>query len=64
MVRLTMAIYDDAEDPLMARVYHWEPDVMEMMDQVLGAAMLQPTDDGMIVIVNPVFQESQQALTS
>ena len=64
MVRLTMAIYDDAKDPLMARVYHWEPDTMEMLDQVLSAAMLQLTDDGLLVIVNPAFQESQEALTS
>jgi hypothetical protein len=48
----------------MLRVYHWDPDVMEAMGQVLGAALLQPTGDRLAVIVNPAFQESQEALYS
>jgi hypothetical protein len=62
MVRLTITMYENAEHPLMARIYHWDPDVMEGLDQVLGAALLQPTGHGLNVIVNPAFQESQEAL--
>jgi hypothetical protein len=63
MVKLTMSMYEDAKHPLMPRVYHWDPEVMEMMGQVLGAALLQLTGDRLDVIVNPAFQESQEALT-
>jgi hypothetical protein len=63
MVRMTMTIYTEAEHPLMPRVYHWDPDVMEAMGQVLGAALLHVAGDQVTVIVNPAFQESQEALT-
>ena len=62
MVQLTMSMYEDAEFPLMPRIYHWDADIMEALDQVLGAALLQPTGDQLAVIVNPAFQESQEAL--
>ena len=63
MVRLTMTMFEDAEHPLMSRIYHWDEGVMDAMGQVLGAALLRPADDGqLLVIVNPAFQESQEAL--
>lgn len=62
IVRLTASILEDADKRLMPRIYHWDADIMEAMDQVLGAALLQPTEDGLAVIVNPAFQESQEAL--
>jgi hypothetical protein len=62
MVRLTMSMFEDAEHPLMPRVYHWDPEVMEAMGQLLGAALLHRTGDRLTIIVNPAFQESQEAL--
>jgi hypothetical protein len=62
IVRVTMSMYEEGEHPLMPRVYHWDPAVMDAMGQVLGAALLQRTDDHVTVIVNPAFQQSQEAL--
>jgi hypothetical protein len=64
MVRLTASMYGDAEHPLMPRLYHWDPEVMDATGQMLGAALLQPANDHrLMVIVNPAFQESQEALS-
>jgi hypothetical protein len=62
MAQLTMVAYGEARHPVMPRIYHWEPRIMDIMGQVLGAALLQRSGDRMHVIVNPAFQESQEAL--
>ena len=63
MVQLTASMYEHAEHPLMPRIYHWEERVMDAMGQLLGAALLRPDSDRqLMVIVNPAFQESQEAL--
>lgn len=62
MVRVTISMYTESRHPLLPRVYHWDPDTMDMMGQVLGAAPIHIDDHRLTVIVNPAFQESQQAL--
>lgn len=63
LVRLTASMYENAEHRLMPRIYHWEEGVMDATGQMLGAALLQPASDSrLMVIVNPAFQESQEAL--
>jgi hypothetical protein len=61
-VRLTTSMYTETRDPLMPRVYHWDPDTMDILGQVLGPALIHVDDDCLTVIVNPAFQESQEAL--